>query len=111
MKLLPENRKKTLWLVVILTLSVVGIIYLNFLRSSPSVPVAVGVLPPLIKNSGNVNTTTTVSSLGSGRGSLLPYGSKLDINIFESSQFKALKSSQKVEVKSEELGKGNPFAR
>lgn len=124
MKFLPENRKKTIWALILLAVSAGGTIYLNFFMGKkpappPSYPPAITVDGEPAGQEPGVTAVqpvlpTAPSATGEpasspGATALLPYGSKFDTGILESNKFKALRGVPRVDVTLEELGKLNPF--
>ena len=91
MEFLPETRGKKIAYLVLLLVAVIGIVYFNFFVKVGRP----GALPP----------TTLLDK------SLLPYVDKIDTSILNDERFKALHPVPVLEVRDDELGKINPFAR
>lgn len=94
MKFLPENKKRAVFYLIILTASVAGIIYFVFFVG-PSVP----------------STPPPPPSDEKATGGLLPYGGKIDTRIFKLEKFRALRSAPPVSVSEAELGKSELFLK
>lgn len=111
MKLLPENKKRTLILSGVLLIALGGIIYFNFFMNSSSDTGTPS--DPLLVLSGTDATGAPVGAEGAqpGKTALLPYGTSLDLEILKQEKFKALKSFPKLEVLPEELSKENIFSQ
>jgi len=121
MKFIPENRKKTIGALALLVVSLGGTIYINFFMGKSNAPVPIN--PADLANLPGGVTLPGVTPppaapgqpLPAGQPSalrpstLLPFGSKIDISIFDSDKFKALKGAPPVDVNLSELGKTDPF--
>lgn len=117
MKFLPENKKKTIWSLILISLSLGGIIYLNFFaRKKPpkvALPPNYNVLPSsdgtLAGVQPDAGKLPGASGVAISPQNLLPYGKILNTAILEQEKFKNLKAAPKLSVSEEELGKDNLF--
>lgn len=118
MKFLPENKKKSLWSLVLLAVSVAGIFYVNFFLKPGTNSVVVSdaevkrasPTPTNIAKPGASGEEALAAPKLPSRGGLLPYGNKIDSGILEGESFKVLKSPPAFSVSQEELGNSNPFS-
>ncbi len=114
MKFLPENRKKTIGALVLLAVSLGGTIYINFFmgkNDAPLPPVFIPAVSPAAQTqpTGTAPPAATAQSPSMDASVLLPFGSRIDISVFESDKYKALKGVPPVSVSPGELGKTDPF--
>jgi len=123
-KFLPENRKKTVGALALILVSIGGTVYINFFMGKSNVPTLPATAPTAMDGApapqsdmpppgGESPTGAPPATTGTGQSStpLLPYGSKIDISIFDSDKFKVLKGIPRVEVTNDELGKIDPFKK
>ena len=100
MEFLPQNKKTTIRYSILLAISVIGIIYINFFYNA--VP----------KNSPDeVTPHPATGSPSHPLPGLLPYGAKLDLHILDLDKFKGLRSATNLSISQDELGKTNLFSR
>ena len=103
MKFLPENKKKKIWTIGILAVSVLGIVYINlFTGPNGGGDLIVG------ENDG---TAAVASPVPRARSRLLPFGSLIDDSILSDERFMLLQAAPEFEVLPEELGNPNLFGQ
>ena len=97
MRFLPENKTKTILLVAVGGICVIGIMYfLFFFGRQPEIP---------------NDALTTEEAQAVRQSEIMPYGPTFDTDILEQYKAKALRPVPVLEVLPQELGHTNPFVR
>lgn len=113
MKFLPENKKKTIWSIVLIVVFLSATFFVLSLGSKkgPTLP------PPGTPEAGSAPATSPAAASSetapqlSTSGPVLPYGSSLNLQILGSDQFKALRPAPALSVSPSELGKQDVFSQ
>lgn len=98
MRVLPENKKKQFWSIILLLVCVAGIVYFNFFVGSALPAVSTKPAP-----------AEPAKSTSRAMGEALPYGREIDLSVLGRDEFRVLKAPPPLGISPQELGKTNPF--
>jgi len=108
-KLLPKEKKKAIWMVIVLLLSIGGIIYVNFSFGGPSEPAVTPEEMDAAIQRGFAGSDSVPGAADTAGEDQSYAGKSLNTDVFSDPRFLQLNLSPKLEILPEEVGRDNPF--